>query len=798
MAARSGISEVENLPVQIGRYQPLEILGRGGQGMVYLARDPELERQVALKTLHKRASDPAKLLNEARNVAQLDHPNIVSLFEIDLEFDPPYLVYQLAPGRPLSNSIGARQLLPVEKIARLMIDVLDAISNAHKNNVLHRDITPANILLDDSNSPHILDFGISIGIADSTGKQDLAGTVNYMAPELLSDEPPSARSDLFSVAVVMHELLTGRRLFEADNTMAVIYKILNERIVPPSVDRKELDSELEQIVMRGLARDPNDRYQSAAAMRDALKDYLTPKEAADDTSSDGGDVRGAIQFMQRRMSRKPDFPAVSQHISEINQKSGIKDGSDANELASVILKDYALTTKVLKIVNSAVYGQYGSTITTVSRAVVILGFEAVRAIALGIVVFEHLKNGQQAELLKNAALASFLSAILGKELNELSGQTGEDEEVFIGAMFHRLGRHLAIYYFPEEFDEVLALMASKGIDEQKAAHTVFGASLSEFGMAIGREWRLPERLIGAMRPSPAGELKPAENAETRIAQFSAMSNAIADVVSSEDENVGEQLDDILERYKSCIEIDRKNLQSVVQDALSQTREFASIISNDLQSTPFFGKVERAVAEPGVDAENSHLTADRAEPLADPTPAASSPENDTSGNKQLFLTNAIADITTAIIERAPVNDMFVMVLEAIYRALAFSHVLLLVRDPRSQGFTTRFGFGDSVDSMKQEFSFRIDATEDIFSLAVRKGRNAVIVDTADEKYAHLVPAWVREMNAPKSILVFSIVVNKKCIGLIYADSCESPVSINAQLLKLLNTLVKQLTLGIQQR
>ena len=167
-------------------------------------------------------------------------------------------------------------------------------------------------------------------------------------------------------------------------------------------------------------------------------------------------------------------------------------------------------------------------------------------------------------------------------------------------------------------------------------------------------------------------------------------------------------------------------------------------------------------------------------------------------RHLFLTNAISELTTAILERAPINALFTMVLEALYRSMSFTHVLFMMRDPKRRTYTTRFGFGEAVETLKGRFEYAITTTDDIFSQAVNKGRNAVIIDTADARYRDSIPDWCRTLVQPQSILVFAVIVNKVCIGLIYADACHEPLRISATELKLLNTLVKQLTLGVHTR
>ena len=792
------------LPPAIGRFQPRNVLGHGGQGVVYLAFDPKLDREVALKVLNHRARDPAKLLNEARNVAKLDHANIVGMFEIDLDNQPPYLVYQFAPGRPLTAFVNGRDTMPVKRVVEIMIRVLDAIHYAHGQNILHRDLTPANILLDDNFQPRILDFGISVALNDSTGRHDIAGTPNYLAPEILNNQPAGPGSDLFALSVVMHEMLIGKRLFLADNPMAVIYKIINERILPPSMSRDGIDVALDTIVMKGLEKDPTQRFQNAGEMRDALQQYLQPEATANadsvSSTSHNSDVKGAIAFMQRRMTRKPDFPAVSRNIAEINNKADVRAQSHVNDLAGTILKDYALTTKLLKVVNSAIYGQYGGSISTVSRAVVILGLEQVRALALGIIIFEHMRNGDQATQLKDAACVSFLSAMLARSICQGEQPRFNSEEAFIGAMFHRLGRHLAIYYFPDEYREVQALIESRGMEEAAAAREVFGADFSEFGIAIGREWNLPESMIQAMRPLRPGKVRAGSTPEQLIAQFCVFSNEAAEIASGDSRDMDQKLKSLLERYSECVKLDTAKLKATVVEAVNATREYAGLIRTELATTPLLGKVERAMRDsPEAGAVVDVDDGDNGLPDLSATQRfLVETEAERGVRRHTFLTNAIAELTNAIIERATINDMFTMVLEALFRSMGFEHVLLMIRDPARKSFVARFGFGADIEALKPRFEFKPEGGQDIFNLAVQKGRNAVIVDTSDERYRDSIPDWCRNLTQPRSILVFSVLVNKVCIAVIYADCCSDSIRVNAQEVQLLNTLVKQLTLGVRPR
>ncbi|MEE8320346.1 MAG: serine/threonine-protein kinase, partial [Gammaproteobacteria bacterium] len=174
------------LPAKIGRFVPAGILGKGAQGIVYLAKDTELERQVAIKTLNKRQRDSEQLIREARNVSTLEHPHIIPIYEIGLDEDMPYLVYQYCEGIQLKEKLRQEHKLKTLDAIRITCQILEGIDYAHRNGIIHCDLNPSNIMIGKDNHTKIMDFGISIiaGSVKSTG--DIDGTINYMAPEQLN------------------------------------------------------------------------------------------------------------------------------------------------------------------------------------------------------------------------------------------------------------------------------------------------------------------------------------------------------------------------------------------------------------------------------------------------------------------------------------------------------------------------------------------------------------------------------------------------------------------------------------
>lgn len=196
----------------------------------------------------------------------------------------------------------------------------------------------------------------------------------------------------------------------------------------------------------------------------------------------------------RRIQAESDFPALSESVGAINRITA-SDRESVNQLSNTILKDFALTSKLLKLANAAFYSRAGGgTISTVSRAVVILGFDAVRSIALSLILFDNLQNRAQAQQLKEEFLKVLYAALLARELAEKAG-VDDGEEAFIGAMLHHLGRMLALFYFPAEMTAARERMATRGITEALAASEVLGASPEQLGIAVARNWGFPERLV---------------------------------------------------------------------------------------------------------------------------------------------------------------------------------------------------------------------------------------------------------------------------------------------------------------
>ncbi len=264
----------------ISRYHILEPLGRGGMATVWKARDDLLGRTVAIKLLDETiASDPVsrrRFRREAEIAALLEHPSIVPVYDAGESGETAFLVMKLVEGETLARFV-ARRLQPIDEVLRVAASVADALGYAHARGVIHRDVTPRNIMLTGNGDVYVLDFGLaSVAGQSKSTTGHIVGTPAYMAPETLSGGTVDGRSDVYGLGVVLYEALTGATPFQGDRPEIVGYAILHGVVEPPSRLRPEVDSAVDAVVMRALSREPDGRHADAGELMAALLRLRAP------------------------------------------------------------------------------------------------------------------------------------------------------------------------------------------------------------------------------------------------------------------------------------------------------------------------------------------------------------------------------------------------------------------------------------------------------------------------------------------------------------------------------------------
>lgn len=285
------------VPATIGKYRIERELGRGASGIVYLGLDGFRGRKVAIKQTHAhllRQPDVAEryrklLRNEAALSGRLRHPSIVRLLDADEHAVPPYLVLEYVDGQPLSDFATPASLLPVAQVLDIAFKCCNALEYAHREGLVHRDIKPANLLLARDGNVKLTDFGVALSLrSDVTQLAGMVGSPSYMSPEQVREQDLTHHSDMFSLAVVVYELLTGRRPFDGDTDFSTLYKINNESPTPVSLLRAALPSYLDDVLARALAKQPADRFATWADFAQALlaAHQSLPRQKSQDTEAE--------------------------------------------------------------------------------------------------------------------------------------------------------------------------------------------------------------------------------------------------------------------------------------------------------------------------------------------------------------------------------------------------------------------------------------------------------------------------------------------------------------------------------
>ena len=490
------------------RFELLSKLGGGLHGRVFLAWDPRLERKVALKILNRQRDTQTTLeqfFAEARTVAKIAHAHVVPLFEAGSENGLPYLVFEFVDGTPLKNYLKTT-VLDVPTASAKFTQIAEGVAAAHALDIAHLNLSPNNILVDSRGTLRVMDFGLSRFVTSSTkidNEENIQGTPRYMSPEHLAGAPLDRRTDVFALGLIFYEILAGHPAANAEKLKDIAAQIQQTRFDWQVMEGRGAPPEVLSVIRDALSRVPARRFKHAGEMLGALREASAVAAA--------GENHGlAVQFLLRRLQRRPEFPAFSNSINEINRLTDENNQSGLHELAAVVMRDFSLTNRLLKIANTAIFARSDVGTTTVAQAIARLGTKTVRLLCNGLLMFEHMKGDHP--MLQDALVESLVAGLLGRLLAlQLCRELAE--EAFVAAMFNRLGRNLLIYYLEDEYAEILHRVAG-GMPLLQAERAVLATTSHEVGAAVAASWKFSAGLISSMAPLPVGVLPtPAHDAE---------------------------------------------------------------------------------------------------------------------------------------------------------------------------------------------------------------------------------------------------------------------------------------------
>ena len=800
---------------RLGRFELLREIGRGAQATVWLAHDPRLQREVAVKLLDPEAEALDEWLHEARAVSCLSHPNVVPVFEADDAGGQPYLVFEYVEGPTLAQARRQRGAWPAREAVTLMLGVLDALAAAHAQGIVHRDLKPSNVLLGTDGRARVMDFGIAARVQPAgrgsaqaagagAGGSDgvIVGTPGYMSPEAARAEAPAPCMDVFAAGVMLAEMLAGAPLIRATTAADALRIVQTEDLVLPAA--AATDDTLRGIVQRALARDSAARYDGARALHTALAAWLDPQ--APPAPLGEGNSHGTLEFLLRRMRHKTDFPALSSSVVRIQRVASSETESLAS-LSAEILKDVALTNKLLRMVNSVHFAQAaGGGVGTVSRAVALVGFAGIRNMALAVVLLEHMGDKGHAALMAEEFARALMAGMLA---SELSMAPREAEEAFLGSMFQNLGRLLTEYYFPEEALQIRQrLQAAAGAAEREsAARQVLGLGLDDLGAGVARAWGLPDALARAMRP-PEGDVpsRAVPSGIERLRWLGRSANALTDAMLSADGPAQVQaLAAAADAHAAVLGTPAREIVGAAESARVRWVQMSQALGLPLAGAQQARRLLHPAGE-SLAARGRPATATAAAPA---TPADRTVVQPQAADRSPALAQpaALGDVTATPIARTlsdglaacdparggrglALNDRLNRVLDALHRGLGARCVVLCLRDARSGLLAGRIGLGSVGAAMSA--AFRVDTSEaagaDLFGALCARGADTLIADSRSAAVAARLPAWYRGPLSASSFLLLPMMLKRKPIGLIYADRHDgSPIALTEPEMQLVRQL-----------
>lgn len=500
---------------------------------------------------------------------------------------------------------------------------------------------------------------------------------------------------------------------------------------------------------------------------------------------------GAVEFLLRRMQRSRDFPALSETIRTVNRLTSASDKT-TEQLAAAIVRDFALTNKILKVVNSAYYAGFAGKVGTVSRAIVVLGIEPIRSLAASLMLFEHLSGGGQAERVKVLIGKSMFSALVAREMAADAG-IAQGEEAFLAAMFHRLGELLVAFYLPEEDAAIEAEVAGGECSRLQAEHSVLGVSCEQLGIAVARHWNLPTLITHSMKTPAKGRQRKPGSVEERLSQLAGLASQIterlADGARADDQGIAE----LLERYEECVEVDGTRLTETFQLARTEYRALAEGLAGEgaPAAVRALSGARPKAAQPAAEEIADVVIPDEAEPAdtgrppADPEPA---------------LLDGLQEVTTMLAEGGELQQVAQALLETLYRAFGLGRVALCLRDVARHQYVGRLGFGQDIEGYLRVLCFSEDYERDVFHIALRQKTDVHIADLAGAAAGgHGIPGWYHAVTPRGSMLFMPLVVQDKPVGCIIAEHPDKDgMQLGAGSLRLVRALRNQLALGLQLR
>jgi len=507
------------------------------------------------------------------------------------------------------------------------------------------------------------------------------------------------------------------------------------------------------------------------------------------------------------ISRDTDFPTFSKHIVEINRQISSKSKySSASDLSNAILKDYALTGKLLKLVNSAYYSVTGGKVTTITRAVVLLGYKTVRMAATSLLLFDLIKSQSSAGELKEGFVKAFWSALMAKDAADAMS-VKDSEEAFICAMLHNLGKHIVLLYLPDQWDEISDLIANQGFDKRRASKAVLGITFENLGIAVAKRWKFPPGIINSMKRLCSDDLKKPARKIDELRVLSNFSNEMCRVINkSKGEERKVSLAELTKQYGNHVRLSTKQITGMIEASLGKVKKHADLIDFDIERSDFYHSLTVGALEPRLD-QKDQLSAEGLSQefskvfvggRSNPDTSERRPGSGNQTDPVEVILSGVQDMSAAMVGEFKVNDIALMALESMYRGLGFHRVIFFTMRKDRKQLEARFGFGSEIEHIVHQLRIETKGDADIFNISLTKGKDLIIEDTEQAHIKGLIPEWFRQKITVPAFIFLPISYENTCLGAFYADRENvGPPLLEGQY-KFVTMLRNQLILAIKYR
>lgn len=510
--------------------------------------------------------------------------------------------------------------------------------------------------------------------------------------------------------------------------------------------------------------------------------------------ADAGAGSVAQQFL-RRIGADSDLPALGSAVARVVQLAS-SDNEAVHNLTYFVLSDVALTQKILRLANTSIYRSVtgGKPVTTISRAIFLLGFDTIKTAALALLLVEGFANGKHAASVRSELVQALYASVIGREMARRS-QYQNAEEAAIAALFKNLGRLLVAAHEHPLYRAIVSLVDSGTHTEAQASMQVLGCRLESLADTVLRAWDMPDSIVRALAPLPSRALRPAPSRQEwmqQVTAFSAEAALLMPGVGSADGNVWCQL--LLNRYGAALHLD---LEKLTQLLTKTSQEFRTLL--DSVDLAFPEPVPATVVAAG--AGSGHGVPQ--ELLMVPPEAAAQQAHHASGkpmNACERLLAGVQDATQMMASgRCKTNELILLVLETIYRSLGFRFATICVKDPKTGQFRARIAIGEHNVARQAGFAFPVSSQRDLFHLALENDADLMISDATAANIRELIPAWHRALLPDaRSFIVLPLVVQKLPFGLFYADRAQlAPEGVPSDEAALIKILKGQVLAALNQ-